>query len=76
MISREFIYEFSNFDDIYINFDDIPRRPHDIFTRENDKKSCAHDICTREMGVKCRQNQRSCIKQPLGLRAMGVRYRK
>ena len=34
MISREFVYEFSNFDDIYINFDDIPRRPHDILTRE------------------------------------------
>ena len=30
MISREFIYEFSNFDD--------------ISARENDKKSCAHDI--------------------------------
>ena len=34
MIYREFVYEFSNFDDIYINFDDIPRRPHDISTRE------------------------------------------
>ena len=54
MISREFIYEFSNFDD--------------ISTRENDKKSCAHDISTREMGGKCRQNQRSCKKQPLRLR--------
>ena len=37
MISREFIYEFSNFDD--------------ISTRENDKKSCAHDISCDEMGV-------------------------
>ena len=37
MISREFIYEFSNFDD--------------ISTRENDKKSRAHDICRSEMGV-------------------------
>ena len=37
MISREFIYEFSNFDD--------------ISTRENDKKSRAHDICMGEMGV-------------------------
>ena len=37
MISREFIYEFSNFDD--------------ISARENDKKTRAHDICTREMGV-------------------------
>ena len=37
MISREFIYEFSNFDDIK--------------SRENDKKSRTHDILTREMGV-------------------------
>ena len=37
MISREFIYEFSNFDDIK--------------SRENDQKSCQHDIFAREMGV-------------------------
>ena len=60
MISREFIYEFSNFDD--------------ISTRENDKKSRAHDIFRREMGVKCRQNLRSSKKQPLRLREMGVWY--
>ena len=59
MISREFVYEFSNFDDIYINFDDIPRRPHDILTRE--------------MGVKCRQNLRSSKKQPLRLRARTIK---
>ena len=38
MISREFVYEFSNFDD--------------ISARENDKKSGAHDISQREMGVR------------------------
>ena len=38
MISREFIYEFSNFDDIK--------------SRENDKKSRAHDIFRRKMGVR------------------------
>ena len=68
MISREFIYEFSKFDDI---------------------KSRAHDICRRKMGVLCefgviqhykvgfgcRQNQRSCTKQPLRLREMGVWYK-
>ena len=68
MISREFIYEFLNFDDIY--------------SRENDKKMRAHDICRREMGVSCQKvgcaeplvdiNQplrlRSCKKQPSGLR--------
>ena len=37
MISREFIYEFSNFDD--------------ISARENDEKSRAHDFFRREMGV-------------------------
>ena len=37
MISREFIYEFSNFDD--------------ISTRENDKKSREMGFSTREMGV-------------------------
>ena len=37
MISREFIYEFSNFDD--------------ISWRENDKKSRAMGFSTREMGV-------------------------
>ena len=58
MISREFIYEFSNFDD--------------ISTRENDKKTRAHDIFTHEIGVKCGQNQRSCTKQPLWLRAVGL----
>ena len=38
MISRDFIYEFSNFDD--------------ISARENDKKTRAHDFFRREMGVK------------------------
>ena len=37
MISREFIYEFSNFDD--------------ISTRENDKKSREMGFSAREMGV-------------------------
>ena len=37
MISREFIYEFSNFDDIK--------------SRENDKKSRAHDIFAHAIGV-------------------------
>ena len=54
MISREFVYEFSNFDDISINFDDIPRRPHDIFRRK--------------MGVLCEFGVICCIKQPLRLR--------
>ena len=58
MISREFVYEFSNFDDI---------KP-----RETDKKSRAHDIFAHAIGVKCRQNLRSCTKQPLGLREMGA----
>ena len=58
MNSREFIYEFSNFDDIK--------------SRENDKKSRAHDIFAHAIGVKCGQNQRSCTKQPLRLREMGV----
>ena len=58
MISREFIYEFSNFDG--------------ISTRENDKKSRAMGLKSGEMGVKCRQNQRSSTKQPLRLREMGV----
>ena len=49
MISREFIYEFSNFDDIK--------------SRENNKKSCPHDICMNfdedrcaEVEVWCRFN--------------------
>ena len=55
MISREFVYEFSNFDD--------------ISARENDKKSRAHDICINfdedrcaEEGVKCRKNLLSSKK--------------
>ena len=55
MISREFVYEFSNFDDIK--------------SRENDKKSRAMGLKSDAIGVKCRKNQRSCTKQPLGLRA-------
>ena len=39
MISREFIYEFSNFDDMSARENDIFVRPHDIFR------------C--EMGVRC-----------------------
>ena len=31
MISREFIYEFSNFDDISARENDKKTRPHDIF---------------------------------------------
>ena len=58
MISREFIYEFSN-------FDDISARENDIFVRP-------HDISTRAIGVKCRKNLRSSKKQPLRLREMGV----
>ena len=54
MISREFIYEFSNFDD--------------ISTRENDKKSRAMGFSTRAMGVSCKkvgaQNRRSRTKLP------------
>ena len=72
MISREFVYEFSN-------FDDIP-------ARENDKKSRAMGFSTRAMGVSykfgviqhykvgfgCRQNLRSSIKHPLRVRPCGV----
>ena len=68
MISREFIYEFSNFDDIK--------------SRENDKKSRAMGLKSDEMGVLCefgviqhykvgfgcRQNLRSSIKHPLRVR--------
>ena len=64
MISREFIYEFSNFDD--------------ISARENDKKSRAEAFCThfeglwyKFEGISCRkveaQNRRSRTNQPLGL---------
>ena len=55
MISRGFIYEFSNFDD--------------ISTRENDKKSRAMGFLTRAIGVKCRKNLRSSKKQPLRLQS-------
>ena len=41
MISREFIYEFSNFDD--------------ISTRENDKKSRAMGLKSRAVGVRYRK---------------------
>ena len=58
MISREFIYEFSNFDD--------------ISTRENDKKSRAMGLKSDAIGVKCGQNRLSILKQPFGLREMGV----
>ena len=61
MISREFIYEFSNFDDIK--------------SRENDKKSHAEAFFSREIGVSyifegisyrkmMLQNRRSRIKLP------------
>ena len=46
MISREFIYEFSNFDDIYTRENDIFVRPYDILTREIDIKSRAEAFCT------------------------------
>ena len=62
MISREFIYEFSNFDD--------------ISTRENDKKSHAKGLKSGAIGVKCRKNLRSSTKQPLRLREMGVSCQK
>ena len=55
MISREFIYEFSNFDDIK--------------SRENDKTSRAEAFSASEMGVKCEFGVICCIKQPLRLRA-------
>ena len=59
MISRKFVYEFLNFDD--------------ISARENDKKSRAMGLKSDAIGVKCRQNQRSCKKQPSGLRAEALK---
>ena len=69
MISREFVYEFSNFDD--------------ISARENDKKSHAEAFFSREIGVSYIFEEISCqkagcaeslvdINQPLRLREGGA----
>ena len=69
---QKFIYDFLKFNDFSANF-------HDILRRAMGLKSCAMGVSYRKQGdirseveVGCSKNLRSCKKQALRLRDMGV----
>ena len=55
MISREFIYKFSNFDDILWRENDIFVRPHD-FSAEMD------DISHKKHHITCLAHEQTCLE--------------
>ena len=61
MISREFIYEFSNFDDIFTRENDILRRAHDKKSRPHDSLLTMHCISVSALDILCAYINKSNI---------------